>query len=188
MSDAPAFQRIATAAVGAADRGFQAWNYDPYMATVSGNNTSGTVFGSRLRLTRAGVISSVWFAAAGAGVNLVAGNFVGIYSPAGALLAQSADLTAFFGALGSQSPVSCSLTAPIALPAGFYDVAVVLNQSGGIVPQLFRIGTQTGQAKIGVGANGTPLRMWTADTGRTTLPAVLGTKIDKQPAEWLAIA
>lgn len=168
----------------AGDRGFKGWSYDPILATGSTLAPNGLVFGHRI-YHAGGSIKSLHFLTLNPMSGGVAGqNLAGIYSPAGALLAQSGDLTALYQAM-SLGLVTVPLVA--SLPAGFYDVAVLFN-SATLNPQMYRLQSQTAGA-LSAGANGlTSPRSWSANTAQTSLPATLGAKIERGVGEWLAIS
>lgn len=107
------------------DHSLMYWQFDPATNMVGSTITSGTVSMSKLWVRRATTITNLAVSIATVGVTLTAGqNFLGLYDATGTRLGVTADLTATWGTTGfKQSP----LTAPVAVAAGPYWVAVLSN-------------------------------------------------------------
>lgn len=169
------------------DRGFLSWAYDPLLAGSSGNPTSGTIFGGRVKHI-GGTVNRIHMCDLSAAIGGTAGqNFVGIYDTVtGLLLAQSADATAIFATAGPVQ-LDIPLSAPINLPPRHYDVVFLAN-AGTITPGFCRLqGAAAITNAVRAGSN-IPPRAFSADTGRTTLPASLGAKTALTVPYWFALS
>lgn len=160
--------------------GWIEWAYDVTTASTQAALTAGTVHLIGIQLAAACTISNIILPVQGNLTGGVAGqNFVGLYQ-GGNLLAASADQISNWAAPGVKT---IPLTTPQSVAAGLVYVAVVSNASTQI--SLSRSGTLY-IANAGLAANG--CRFATADTGRTTLPATLGTQTPSTTTFWAAVA
>jgi hypothetical protein len=170
------------------DRGFKGWAFDPVFAWGSGLMTNGAVFGSRVWHS-GGPIRFVHFLALNPQSGATAGqNFAGIYHPTtGALLAQTADMAAYWATLAAGTLAACPLATPYVAPAGWFDVALLANAAT-LNPQVYRIGSNV----VGVqsaGTNGLNVaRSFSGPTGQTSLPAILTPRTERSLGEWVAIS
>lgn len=164
-----------TGEISPADRGLLAWTIDPGVARDSNAPTNGLIRGSRIKHP-GGLITGIAYVSLSPQVGGVAGqNFLGIYDTNGNRLAQTADLTAAWAAANAVE-VTSPLSAPINLPAGFYDIVVLANMNAGINPGLVCWAGAAFVPNFGAAVNGAPFRGFIADAGAVALPAVLGAK------------
>jgi len=77
-----------------ADQGLLAANADPWLTQNSSTLTAGSVYLAKLPVRSPTQISNVWFGLAVTGAGASSGSFAGLYSPAGLLIATSADIGA----------------------------------------------------------------------------------------------
>lgn len=151
---------------------------DPQSVThAAANIVSGTIYGAKLVLAAPAYVTnaSIWSVAAGTATKL----FTGIYNVNGALMSSSADVHA---GLGTQVLVTGAQTAPVALSAGIYYVALAAVWS--VQPTVNAItaataATQFGGQGLAVPASGQPFtnaspRWATLGSGvATALPATV---------------
>lgn len=153
-------------ATTALDHDLLYWQFDPATNMVGTTITSGTVNMSKLWFRQAVTITNVALAITAVGAALVAGqNFAGLYDSTGTLLSATADQTANWGTVGFKE---MALTAPQAVAAGNYYVAVVSN--AGTTPAFARgsaLTSSIANAKL-TATNG---RFTTGPAGQTSLPA-----------------
>ena len=158
------------------DRGFNAavagdhnlisWNIPIGALSGSSGPTSGTVVTAKLFLRQPATVSNVCIAIGAAGVTLTAGqNFAGIYNTAGLLLGTTADQSAVWNSAGFKQ---MALTAPVALAAGAYYVAILSNAA--TPPTLARGGTITASV-ANANLTATDAAWATGPAAQTTLPA-----------------
>lgn len=127
---------------------------------------AGTVYLAKMQPRGPITISSLLFALTTAGVGASSGSFAGAYSPAGQLLAQSADIGA---SLLATPGFSAPMTTPAsAAPYPWYWAAIVANLAT-TQPTLARFGASSAATNMGLAASS--LRFAIAATGQTTLPA-----------------
>lgn len=142
------------------------WQFDPATNMVGTTITSGTVNMSKLWFRQDVTITNVALAITTVGAALVAGqNFAGLYDSLGTLLSATADQTANWGTVGFKE---MALTAPQAVVAGYYYVAVVSN--AGTTPAFARgsaLTSSIANAKL-TATNG---RFTTGPAAQTSLPA-----------------
>lgn len=163
------------------DRGFLSWTSDPILAAGSGIPAAGTVTGSRFRHP-GGVITNLYVAVVALGVSLTAGQCaMGIVDGTGALVATTADISGLFGVSGVV--VAVPLTAPINLPAGVYRAVMLFNNTAGVNPTLARV---TAQSVTDLAAVPPSFRGFSANTGVTALPGVLGAEANLGLVYWIA--
>lgn len=152
------------------DMGFTQWSYDPGMINqLTGvNPASGTVRMVRLpRLPEGVTLNAVSFFIGSAAITPTAGQcFAGVYNSSGLRLGQSADIS---GQLGVVGMINFALSAPLAVGAGDYFAALLMNASG--VPSL---GVSNGGALNAAVVNGgLPAsigRVTDGPTAQTSLP------------------
>lgn len=169
----------------ALDQSLMYWQFDLATNMVGSTITSGTVSWSKLWVRQDTTITSVAVSVATAGVALVAGqNFVGLYDAAGTLLGTTADQAANWASTGFKQ---VALTAPVAVTAAYYYVAVLSN--AGTTPAFAR-----GSALVSTIVNGnltaTDARFATGPAAQTTLPAavVMGGRTLSGNALWSGLA
>lgn len=160
------------------DQGFISWSLDPPAAS---SNTvlpvAGTLYGARLHCPIPFTLTNLHAYTISGGVTLTAAQcFMAIYNATtGVLIGQTGDLSSGANSFLSGGAYTFAVTGgPIAnVPAGDYDVVACFNGTTG--PGLAR-GTSAASGLINMLLTGTTARFFTADTARTTAPAVLGTK------------
>lgn len=161
------------------------WQFDPGTNMVGSTITSGTVSMSKLWFRQSVTITNVALSITTVGAALVAGqNFAGLYDSLGTLLSSTADQTANWGTIGFKE---MALTAPQAVAAGYYYVAVVSN--AGTTPAFARGSALTASianAKL-TATNG---RFTTGPAGQTTLPAsiTMAARTLTGNALWVAVS
>lgn len=161
------------------------WQFDPATNMVGSTITSGTVSMSKLWFRQSTTITNVALSITTVGAALVAGqNFAGLYDSLGTLLSATADQTANWGTIGFKE---MALTAPQAVAAGYYYVAVVSN--AGTTPAFARGSALTASianAKL-TATNG---RFTTGPAGQTTLPAsiTMAARTLTGNALWVAVS
>jgi hypothetical protein len=149
-----------------ADNGMQVAVSDPFMLLQSSLPVAGTLYLTALQCRAAATLSSLWWAVNTAGVGASAGSFTGLYSSAGVLLAQSADIGASLLAAGShQFPLS----GPVTLPAGSLVWAALLTNLATTQPAMSR---NNGFANVvNLGLTPATARFATNGAGLAALPA-----------------
>lgn len=164
-----ALSNMANGSADPGDLGFTQWNYDPIGITIlTGiNPASGTVRMVRLpKLPQSATINSVSFFIGSAVITPTAGQcFAGVYNSSGVRLGQSADIS---GQLGTVGMITFNLTAPLNLPAGDYNAAIVINASG--VPSLAACANAHSAAVNGT-LPASIARVTDGPTAQTSLPA-----------------
>ncbi|MFD5107128.1 hypothetical protein [Streptomyces cinereoruber] len=151
------------------DQGLISWTFDPATnITAQSALTSGQLYMVRLAVRSAATVSTVVVPVGTAGSSLTAGqSLVGLYSPTGTLLAQSADQSANWTSTGVKS---VSLTSPASVTAGYYVVGVMSN--GGTPPSLFRgSNASIGATFPNIGLSAENSRFATHGAGLTALPS-----------------
>lgn len=116
MSTNPsAFSGVQQAAWLPADNGYVIANGDPWI--TQGNTALNAGVPVLMKLTARQTVSftNLCLFLAVVGVGASSGSFAAVYSPAGALLAQSADIG---GQLLATGELACALNAPVTVPAG----------------------------------------------------------------------
>jgi hypothetical protein len=153
------------------DAGLLAWTSDPWLAQNSSVLTAGSVYISKLPIRVPTLISNLWLGLAVTGVGVSTGSFVGLYSPAGILLAQDPtdQDAAFTGAIGA---LEFPLSAPQNIqggPESQWPWVAVLANLATTQPALVRGQGSTLWPELGQ----TPAtyRFGIAATGVTALPA-----------------
>lgn len=142
-----------------------AWNV-PLGALAGGTApTSGTVTMVKLWLRQATTITNVCYGVSSQGVTLTAGqNFAGLYDSAGNRLGVTADMAANWITAGfKQTP----LTAPVAVAAGAYYVALLSN---GATPPSWARGGITTASIANANLTATNGAYTTGPAAQTTLP------------------
>ena len=169
-----------------ADRGLIAHNnsIEDFGGTVT-PGTAGRIEGAKIKLPSAAVVTNIVMSCQTAGSTLTAGQcFAALYTPAGALVAQTADQA---GSWASSGIKTMALAAgPFTLAAGNYNVCFWYN--GTTSPTWLR-GGSIGSPALNLGT-AAPAFMWfTADTGlTTTAPGTLGTETASASAYWVALS
>lgn len=162
---------ITTAASAAApgvwipsDNALVAANADP--ETAQGANTwgAGIVYLVKLPLRTAAIITNLLVATSAAAVGASGGSFAGVYSSAGVLLGETADLAA---TLGVVNVVTMPLTSPVAAGPGFVWAALLANYAT-TQPGLRTSANAIGAVNAGLGASA--YRHAVNGTAMTSLP------------------
>ncbi|MCI3279203.1 hypothetical protein [Streptomyces cylindrosporus] len=150
-----------------AAHGVAAWCYDPALAVNSTQLTAGTLYLVRVNIAAAVNVTKMywWVANTGSGAT-TNGNWVGLYSSAGTLLA-STNVDAGF----SSATLKATTIASTALAAGsFYWVGLLFNAS--VTPTLTRGSGWTGvDAAANLGLAASAYRFAKNGTGLTSLPS-----------------
>ena len=165
-----------------ADAGFLEWNYDTARIHNSSGATSGTIQAIRVIVRAQLSVTNIVLYQAAAGVSLVTGCLVGLYTSLGAKIGASADQAAVWNS-GVQVLKTMALTGgPFLLAPGSYFVLAVANHSAGSTPTWgFDQSFSTTASNSGAGA-GALTRWGTGGTAQTTLPASF------TPSSYLTIA
>lgn len=149
----------------AIDQGLVTWNYPPGVNMVATALTSGTVNMAKIWVRQPGTITNVIAGIGTVGAALVAGqNFAGLYDLAGNRLGVTADQTANWGTIGGKV---MALTAPVAVTAGAYYVAILSN--AGTTPAFAR-GSALTPTIVNVGTTATDGVWTTGPAAQTSLP------------------
>jgi hypothetical protein len=152
------------------DHGLVTWSFDPALAVSSASPTSGTLTLIRVPVRESRPITGVVVAIGATGVSLTSGqNLVGVYSPAGALLAQTADQTTAWGTTGVKP---AALVAGVTLPAGWCWVGVLAVASGS-TPAFARSGAGATTAMSSAGLTAPVSRFGIFGSSLTALPSPL---------------
>lgn len=170
-----------------ADQNLIAWSMDPFNNSVAQVLTSGLLEMVRVHIPEDTTVTNIILGITTAGSGLTAGqNFAGLYDSAGTRLGVSADQTAAWGTSGVKTT---ALTAPVAVSAGFYDVAFVSN--GTTPPQMPR-GSSLGIGAdlVNVGLTAATARLTTAGAAVTALPAsvVMASRTLAARSWWVALS
>lgn len=153
-------------ATTALDHGLLYWQFDPGTNMVGTTITSGTVNMSKLWFRQAVTITNVALAINTAGSGLTANqNFAGLYDSLGTLLSATADQSANWATAGFKE---MALTAPQAVAAGYYYVAVVSNAT---TTPAFARGSALNSAIANAKLTATNGRFTTGPAAQTSLPA-----------------
>jgi hypothetical protein len=173
----------------AADQGFIAQNYDGPAATSGGSQvlaTAGTLYVQAVKLTAAALITNIITELVTNGGTLTAGQcFAALYQGAGgALIGQTADQAAAWGAGAAKQLTMPLAGGPFAVAAGVVYVAWWFNGTTG--PAFFR--TSGIQSLMNAGLAAAASRWGTADTGKTTTaPPTLGVISPASTSYWVAL-
>lgn len=165
--------------------GLKAWSFPNYLAlgTASAVTVTGSVYLSQVHLAAGVPYSTVYIKLQANGGTAVATNFAGLYSPSGALVATTADLTGALGtAAGTTGYIACPLTAAYTPAAGgAHWVACQFSfTNAGSYPAFYTmsnfvtVATSAGKTVTGIAApNGTQPYPYAAvaTTSGTALPA-----------------
>lgn len=148
---------------------FLATNVDPAYAGAAVSLVSGTVHMQRIDLPYPGTITNLHQAVVTTvGSGLTAGqNFAGLYNSAGTRIGVTADQSVAWTTAGEKN---MALTAPVAVAAGTYYVALLSN---GATPPAFLRMAQTASVAdlVNHGMSTATARWTTGPTAQTTLPA-----------------
>lgn len=127
----PATTNDLTESVAPSSAGLIAWNFPYAQATGTGSAvlTGGSLYLAKIPLAAGTVVTNLWFSIATAAATTTSGqNFGGLYSSAGALLAQTADLATTIGT--NTGTIQAPLTAAYTISAsGNYYIGFSLNAS-----------------------------------------------------------
>ncbi|MET9815337.1 glycosyl hydrolase family 28-related protein [Streptomyces sp. NPDC006355] len=168
------------------DHGLAAWAYDPGLCTNSTVAVSGTVYLTKLHVSRDVTVDTLYWWVGAAAVTPTAGQSeVGLYASDGTLL----DSTNVDGVITSTGLKATAIT-PQDLTAGeFYWVAMVFN--AGTPPSLARMAGLAGLgAAVNVGLAAEEYRFAIAATAQTALPATIAPGANAAPAfggPWAAV-
>jgi len=169
----------------ALDQGMISWQFDHATNMVASTITSGTISWSKLWIRQPVTITNVCVHIGTVGAALVAGqNFGALYDPAGNRLGVTADQTANWGTTGFKS---MALTAPVAVTAGYFYVAILTN--AGTSPSFAR-----GSALVATIPNAnltaTDARFATGPAGQTTMPVsvTMASRTLSGNALWAAVS
>jgi hypothetical protein len=168
------------------DHGLVAWAYDPGLCTNSSAAVSGTVYLTKLHVSRNVTVDTLYWWVGVAAVTPTAGQSeVGLYTSDGTLL----DSTNVDGVITSTGLKATAIT-PQDLEAGeFYWVAMVFNAA--TPPSLARMAGLSGLgAAVNVGLAAEEYRFAIAATAQTVLPATITPGSNATPAfggPWAAI-
>lgn len=154
--------------------GFLGWSTNIDGVRNSGIPSNGILNGVRVRLSALTPISTIVVHVQVAGSNLTAGqNFAGIYSTAGALLGQTADMTTVWNTTGVKD---MPLTASVTPPGNEIYVVVLARSSTSANPQIAQSSNSSPGVLLNYGMTVTNLRCFQNASGSyTTLPATLPT-------------
>jgi hypothetical protein len=170
------------------DVGFLAWNYDPMHVRIAEVLTSGTVRMVRLPpLAEGRTITSLWFHLNVAAVTPTAGQcFAGLYNLAGTRLGVSADIS---GSLATTGLVQYNLTAPVAVGAGDYYAALLVNAA--TPPQMSGSANSptTGVTPTNAGLPTASARVTNGPAAQTSLPAsiTMGSRTQMAISMWAGV-
>lgn len=147
------------------DQGLITWNYPPGVNMVATAITSGTVNMAKIFIRQPLTITNLVVGIGTVGAALVANqNFAGLYDTAGNRLGQTADQTANWGTTGGKE---MALTAPVAVAAGAYYVAILSN--AGTTPAFAR-GSALVASIANIKTTATDGIWTTGPAAQTTLP------------------
>lgn len=167
------------------DQGFSAWTFDPALSAGSTALSTGTLNLMQVAIRTARTLTDMTICSTVAGSGLTAGqNFVGLYDINGNRVALSADQSASWASTGTKI---IPFTAPVAVPAGYYWLAVLVN--GTTPPQIQRGQTNAANAVNAKKTTATS-RYATSGAALTALPAsfVPGAVTPQPIAWWGAVA
>jgi hypothetical protein len=164
--------------------GFLGWSFDPSPPVMAGSVVvAGTMTGTKVHVPNDCTVTNLNLYISGtAGGGLTAGQcYAALYTTGGALLGVTADQSTNWQTTGNK--VMPLAGGPVALAAGFYDVAWWAN---GTTPPGFLRGQSS--SIVNVGTSATVSRFWTADAAlTTTAPATRATKVASAIAWWAGL-
>lgn len=183
----PLYQTPTSYGWQAPDRGLLAQNC-PYELTGGGNTavaTAGRLEFAKVRLPMAASVTNVVMNVQTVGVTLTAGqNFAALFSPAGALIGQTADQAAAWVSTGTKAMALAG--GPYTCAAGNYFVGFWYN--GTTAPAMLRMAS-IGSAALSFGTASPNLLFGTADTGlTTTAPANMAAQTASTTPFWVALS
>lgn len=170
----------------ASDRGLLASNGPVEMFTQNAvPGTAGRLEGARVRLPVAAPVTNIVLSCQTVGNTLTSGQcFAALWTPAGVLVAQTADQAASWVSTGVKTMALAG--GPFSLPAGIYYAAWWYN--GTTSPAWLR-GPSTGAPTLNLGVSAPNLFWFTADTGlTTTAPSTLGAQTTSASAWWVGLS
>lgn len=166
-----------------ADYGYLAWSIDPILTTGVVGNGASLLIGSSVKCDVSGTATAVTFNVTIAGSGFTANrNYVGMYSPAGALIAQTADLASTWASTGVKT---VSFASSAAVTPGVYFVGFICTATSGV--QLTAMGTTTGLVNAGRTALGYRGGYHTTNA-YTALPATRPTPNSSVNGPWFGIS
>lgn len=161
------------------------WEIDFATNLVATALTSGTVNMAKLWVRQPVTITNVCAAIGTVGAGLVAGqNFGGLYDSLGTRIGVTADQTANWGTTGFKE---MALTAPVAVAAGYYYVAILSN--AGTTPAFAR-GSALVATIVNAKLTATNGRFTTGPAAQTTMPAsvTMASRTLTGNALWVAVS
>lgn len=162
------------------------WTYDPALATTSTTlANAGAVFLNKIYAAQTGTVSKIAYFLSGSAPTVLSNTFVGLYDSSGALLAQSADLSAdWMGATGKKLT---SLTAGVSVTGGQPYYAAFLYGAATTHPTLIR-GTSGSVVNIGLAAG--TFRYMRSGAGLTALPSsiTLASATETADSFWFGVS
>lgn len=150
------------------DDGWLAASADPASATATVLLTAGTQYLARLQFRAATLVSTLTWIMTTSGAGASSGSFGALISPAGLILAQSADIGAALA--GAAGKVPAAMTVPYPMPAGSWAWALLLANLAVTQPTMARqsasslaiSANQAGAAGFRYATNGTTKTVVTA--------------------------
>jgi hypothetical protein len=173
----------ARATVGDAEiAGLLGWAYDPVSCNGGAASPSGVLTGSRVHLLKDSTVTNLVLVVSVAGAGLISGRcFAVLYSTAGTVLGVTADQSVAWATAGSKSMALAG--GPVALTAGFYDVA--WWSVGGTPPQMLK---SVNTVSVNLSLAAANLRFWTANTALTSTAPARSTKSASSAAFWAGVS
>ena len=160
------------------DFGWLAWNYDPMTAVNASQPSNSTQTLIRVNVRYPVPCANVLLVVESAGAALTANeNFAGLIAgqangsswPAGGLIASTADQHTAWTGTGLMTMALSG--GPYTLPAGFYWVVILVNESGGTIPSFLRASAGESSGLLNIGTSASSARWATNGTG-TALASV----------------
>lgn len=187
-SSGAAYAGIAAQSLWApADNGHLAWSFDPGVMGAGGTlaPTAGRLEFVAVKLAAPATVTSIVMYVTVAGATLTAGrNFAALFSPAGALIGQTADQSTAWTSTTTKTMALAG--GPYALAAGTYRVG--FWYTGTTAPTFLRASAFGSPQLANLGLSSPNLRVGFADTGlTTTAPATMGTQTGDSTAWWVAL-
>jgi hypothetical protein len=173
----------APATVGDAQiAGLLGWAYDPVSCNGGAASASGVLTGTRIHLLKDSTVTNLVLVVSAGGSALTTGQcFAVLYSTAGAVLGVTASQSAGWATAGSKSMALAG--GPVALTAGYYDVA--WWSVGTTSPQMLK---SPNTVSINLSLASADLRFWTANTGLTSTAPVRTAKAASTSAFWAGVS
>lgn len=128
-----------------ADYGYLAWSIDPILTTSVVGNGASLLIGSNIKCDVSGTATQVTFNISAAGAGFTANrNYIGVYNPAGTLIAQTADLASSWSSTGTKT---VSFVTSVSMTPGVYYVGFICTATTGV--QFTAMGTTSGLVNAG---------------------------------------